>query len=96
MALTPQAALGNKPDRLKQRVKTLEERIDAALSATFDGRSTVSCNVPYDEDSWVIEQLIKAYRKVGWIVNHTKDPGDMRNESYAYLTFGTSTPMFKD
>jgi hypothetical protein len=92
MAMTPKQALGNKPDALKKRVAQIELQIDAKLAKEYNGRNSVSVQLGYDEDNWVLDQLKKKYIKAGWKVGYEKRAGysDYRDSSPGYTMFSLS------
>lgn len=91
MPITPREAFGSKSKELKTQLGMLKGTIDSELKHRFTGSNSVSVNVPYNLDGWVVHQLRLAYENAGWHVRH-EECHDQRDLS-ASMTFSPKTPI---
>lgn len=94
MPVTPREALGDKPAQLRRRLEELKVAVDTALKLHFDGSNTVSVNVDYNLETWIVNQILNVYRTAGWTVTHRRYD-DQRDGSYATFSFTAIVPMEK-
>jgi hypothetical protein len=87
MALTPQAALGNKLQQEQAAINALEKQIDDYLAKNYDGRGRVTWTPPNGVSQFVRQEVYKKFRAAGWTVSERSD-----QREGTWVEFGVNTP----